>query len=357
MIIPSDFSLAPGVYKFICVVNNKIYIGESLEMGYRFAQHKSVQTDTYFHRAIKKYGWENFEVEILQEYEIPTNSLAKEEMDLRLLALETAFIDFFDATNPNVGYNVLKFGFNRTGVPCSEETKIKHSEAIRGEKNVFFGKHHTEETKRKISEARKGKYCGQKNPNFGKIPSEETRKKISLANTGKKRWFKGKPRSEETKRKISESRKGKYTGVNSPMFGKHLSEEAKQKISLANTGKVRSPELKNRISESMKKVAKYGAENPMYGKTHSQETISKMVATKASRVYDYSYCSKHIQQINKTTNEVIKTWDSLEEAAKELKVSPAHISNVCRKAKDSYGYTYKTAAGFKWEFVDVQQQS
>lgn len=359
MIIPSEFLLAPGVYKFTCTVNNKIYIGESLEISYRFAQHKSACTDTYFHRAIKKHGWENFEVEILQEYKIPKNELAKVEMDLMLLALETAFIDFFDATNPNVGYNVLKFGFNRTGVLCSEEAKIKHSEAIRGEKNVWFGKKLSEETKKKMSEAQKTIHASRDRSTYiypmkGKKHTEETKAKMSFDRKGEKSHWLGKKWSEESKKKLSDSRKGKYTGINSPMFGKHLSEEAKQKISLANTGRVCDPELRKKISESMKNLDRNGAKNPMYGKTPSQETINKMVATKASRAYDYSYCSKSIQQIDKNTNEVIKVWDSAEQASKELKVSSSHITNVCRKQKDSSGYTYQTAKGFKWEYVPQQ---
>lgn len=65
----------------------------------------------------------------------------------------------------------------------------KHrSEALRG-------KVHSTETKRKMSEARRGKP--------GKPLSEEHKRKISAALTGKP----GKPLSEETKRKMSEARK------------------------------------------------------------------------------------------------------------------------------------------------------
>ena len=50
----------------------------------------------------------------------------------------------------------------------------------------MFGKPRSEETKKKISESRKGKYCGENSKNFGKPRSEETKKKISDANTNGK---------------------------------------------------------------------------------------------------------------------------------------------------------------------------
>ena len=46
------------------------------------------------------------------------------------------------------------------------------------------GKHHSEEAKKKIREALKGKYTGKDNSFYGKKHSEETRKKIGAANKG-----------------------------------------------------------------------------------------------------------------------------------------------------------------------------
>lgn len=59
------------------------------------------------------------------------------------------------------------------------------------------GKHRSEETRKKISEANKGK----PSPNYGKKMSEEQKKKISEAK-------KGKHLSEETKKKMGEAKKG-----------------------------------------------------------------------------------------------------------------------------------------------------
>ena len=61
-------------------------------------------------------------------------------------------------------------------------------------------------------------------------PSEETKKKLSEAN-------KGKHISEETKKKMSEAKKGKYIGKDNSFYGKHHSEESKKKMSEAIKGK------------------------------------------------------------------------------------------------------------------------
>ena len=80
-----------------------------------------------------------------------------------------------------------------------------------------YSKNRSEEHKRKIAEANKGK-----------VNSEETRRKISEANKGNKIWL-GKTHTEETKRKISEKNKGRPA----PNKGVPHSEETKMKLSIA----------------------------------------------------------------------------------------------------------------------------
>lgn len=67
---------------------------------------------------------------------------------------------------------------------------------------------------------------GSKNSFYGKHHSEETRHKLSAAHKGRMPWNKGRTLSEITKKKISESLKS-----NTP------SEETRQKLSESNTGK------------------------------------------------------------------------------------------------------------------------
>jgi hypothetical protein len=125
---------------------------------------------------------------------------------------ETSFVSI------NIGYH--KF--------CSQ--KCSHSEKY----SPMFGKHHTEETKKKMSAARKG----EKHPNYGKHCSEKTKQKISQSKkgkmTGEENPFYGKHHTEETKKKMSAARKGEKH----PMYGKHRSEKVRKKISDANKGKL-----------------------------------------------------------------------------------------------------------------------
>jgi len=102
------------------------------------------------------------------------------------------------------------------GNSLSDETKRKISIAHKGKKRNPM----SEESKRKLSDSMKGK-------NLGKKLSEERKKQISIALKKRKR----NPLSEETKQKIRESISGKLRG---PMSDQH-----KKKISMALKGKSR----------------------------------------------------------------------------------------------------------------------
>lgn len=118
----------------------------------------------------------------------------------------------------------------------------------------------TEETKRKISEAMKGK---KKAPfsekhikhlsesHLGQKPSEEQLRKQSLRMMGNKLCV-GRPTSKHQKEVASRIHKGnKYReSLVSPMKGKQHLEETKQKISLSKIGKKTTDETKKKISNS-----------------------------------------------------------------------------------------------------------
>ena len=106
---------------------------------------------------------------------------------------EQYYIKFYDTLWPN-GYNLTEGG---EGCVFCEESKKKISDALKGRNAWNKGVSISEETRRKISKS----ISGEKNPFYGRQHSEETKQKISVIH-------KGKHLSEEAKKKMSEAKKG-----------------------------------------------------------------------------------------------------------------------------------------------------
>jgi len=133
----------------------------------------------------------------------------------------------------------------------TEESKQKLSESQRG--NTYrLGTTHSKESKKKMSQAAMGRVS----PNKGKTFSKETRERMSKAAKNRD----SKPHSEETKRKISEAWSEKRKdGYVSPMKGVPRTDKIKQKISTSKTGVKRgkfSQEWLDNLSKSLKGKAK-----------------------------------------------------------------------------------------------------
>lgn len=134
------------------------------------------------------------------------------------------------------------------GRHLSEETKKKISEANKGQIPWNKGKHWSDEVKQRISKAQKGK----KGSFYGKRHSKKVREQISKANKGKIPWNKGKYHSKETKEKISESLRGEKGSF----YGQHHTEDSKRKMSKNarawNRGKHLSEETKEKMAKARK---------------------------------------------------------------------------------------------------------
>ena len=103
--------------------SNKVYIGiTKMKPIKRWGKDGSGYKDNcYFWRAIQKYGWENFEHEVLFE------NLTKEEACDK----EIELISMYDSTNPINGYNLSTGGeCGGAGICVSEETRQKISEIL-----------------------------------------------------------------------------------------------------------------------------------------------------------------------------------------------------------------------------------
>jgi group I intron endonuclease len=221
------------VYKITNVINGKIYIGRTVKpLSYRWVDHLSETrrgSELLFHKAIRKYGEENFKVE----------ELSKHDTDEELNAAEIAAIALYRSHERECGYNLTYGG---EGMRATDETRKKISEAAMGNTRALglIRGPQSEEHKRKLIEARTGK---KRSPEAiakfsatmkGHIVSDETKQKISDAHKGRK--F-----SIEHRQKLGESRRGKP-----------LSEDHKLKLSIAGKGRILSEEHKRKIGAAHK---------------------------------------------------------------------------------------------------------
>ena len=61
MLLNKDFKSLPGIYVITCLTNGKSYVGESLDIKTRMDRHSRGRKQV-LHKAIQKYGIENFHV-------------------------------------------------------------------------------------------------------------------------------------------------------------------------------------------------------------------------------------------------------------------------------------------------------
>lgn len=252
------------IYKTTNLINGKIYIG----------QHKNSEPNlNYFgsgkilFKALKKYGKNNFIVEVLLWCET-IEQLNKAEID---------FIKAYDSTNKNIGYNISLGGFSfMKGLRHSKESIEKIANAMIGNKyglgshrseehimklrlankgNKYnLGNHHSVESKKKIIQSLIGNKRG-----VGKHMSEENKRKMSELHKGHK-YNLGKKRSDEVKRKMSEARKGRKMPEKTRIAllnantGRRQTDEAKRKIGEKSRGRFVSEETRKKVSEASKRM-------------------------------------------------------------------------------------------------------
>lgn len=172
-------------------INGKKYVGKTTQdLCERLKAHicDAIHGRGYiFHRAIFKYGIENFQVDVLCQCS------SKQE----LIDAEKYWIKNLNSMSP-VGYNLTSGGEWGELVGEARERATKN---MKGKKHSNLGVPRPQWVKDKISKSKKGTVYKTK----GIPKSEETRRKISKSKLGKKR----KPFSIETRIKMSVSHKGK----------------------------------------------------------------------------------------------------------------------------------------------------
>lgn len=171
-----------GIYAIKNKMNNKMYIGQSVNVNKRKSYHLwLLRNNSHFNpklqNAFNKYGEENFEFVILEKCN-------KEELDDK----EIEYISRYNTTNN--GYNICEGGEGSLGRTLSEETKQKISNANTGRKQ-------DEVAKKRKSEAIKELW-----------KTAEYRKKMKQRPKPKP-WNKGRRLTEEEKKHLSEKLKGR----------------------------------------------------------------------------------------------------------------------------------------------------
>jgi group I intron endonuclease len=152
------------VYKTTNLINGKQYIGRDM-----YNNPKYLGSGRLLRKAIKKYGIENFKKEILQECKTIDELTRAEEYWIRLYdaANNPSFYNLLDGStggdslsnHPNLDSIKSKIRNARKlqVIQHSEETKLKISEAQRGEKAYWYGKTHSLESNKKRSDSLKGR--------------------------------------------------------------------------------------------------------------------------------------------------------------------------------------------------------
>ena len=149
------------IYRTTNLVNGKTYIGQH----YGELDDYYIGSGNTLKKAIAKYGKENFKKEILE--------ICSDYRELN--EAEERWIKELNAVEDDNCYNIASGGYNSN--PCAGMTpeaemarRKKISEAVKGEKNYFYGKH----------------FCGPDHPWYGRHHSEESKKKMSEAKKGGK---------------------------------------------------------------------------------------------------------------------------------------------------------------------------
>lgn len=329
-----------GIYKITNTINNKSYFGQSIDCKKRLQEHRrklkyNKHENQYLQNSYNKYGGNNFKYDIVLLCNI-------QDLD----GHERYFIEVNKSDVKQNGYNIELGGNLKKQV--SEETKKKISQAGKG--RIV-----TEETRNKISKSTKGKIVSTttrlklSDANMGKIRTEETLKILSESHKGHKH-------TDEHKRKISESHKGKQ----GYWLGKTKSPESIKKFIKSVSGenhhfhgKKFTEQHKKKLSES--RIGKYcGINNPSYGKVVSEETRRKLsnanLGRKASEETRQKLCKARVKKpiLQKDINgNTIKQWDSILIASKTLNINSGSICNCCKGSKSNAG-------GFKWEYVNKE---
>lgn len=299
------------IYAHINKYNNKIYIGQtkSKELNKRWLNGFGYKNNSHFWNAIQKYGWNNFEhLVLIENLSLDMANIIEEEL-----------IRKYKTTNPQYGYNLKSGGLNN---------------------------YLSDDTKRKISKANKGRGKGRK-------LSKETKRKISIATKGENNPYYDKKHTDEERKRMSENKKGKYIGKDNPkaksvhqysLDGKYISTFDCIKNGKEATGCLHISDVcLFKIVQDKGFVWRFADEYPKYIDLPSNE-VKKII--EKSQKGKYHPKARYVKQYD-LNNLLIREYWGATEASKITKIPRSCIIRCC------LGEQY-TAGGFKWQYADKE---
>ena len=133
--------------------SGKVYIGRTDNFDRRMIEHKSVSKkilNRSLYKAIRKYGWESFQKEIIAECNGEDNAQIIEE---GLIKKYNSVKDGYNDTYAGNSRNIWK-----DNPELLEKQRKTLSEKFSGKKNPMYGKTHSKKTRKKLQEKAKGRF-------------------------------------------------------------------------------------------------------------------------------------------------------------------------------------------------------
>ena len=156
-----------GVYAIVNVENGKLYVGSSVHVEDRWKEHfrelqRGIHGNPYLQNAFNKCGPEAFSFHLLESVD-----------DLESLYIrEQYWMDLSRSYVPQNGYNISSTALGVLG----DKNPAKRPEVREKISRAHKGRVFTEEWKERISESLQGTRVGADNSFYGKTHTEETRR-------------------------------------------------------------------------------------------------------------------------------------------------------------------------------------
>lgn len=206
-----------NIYKITNAINNKIYIGQTVKpIEHRMHQHILGSSNPKYklHRAINKYGSDVFQIEIIQKCQNKT------EAD----ETEKHFIQLFNSTNDDIGYNIAPGG--QGGDIKTSDQKLELSKKMRSDNPMYKIKSDENVFNLWKTNVSKGTKIGQKRSPKHALQQIQNRKRMIENNPNQMNNL-------SVRQKLSASQKKRYRenpelrrfGEDNPMFERSIFHE------------------------------------------------------------------------------------------------------------------------------------